>query len=68
MQCKKRKEMEMAQEKNNRKQTKKRAKIAVPAREQSLRYEIWLFHGFSNSLDTLKDSTYKNKHVTVSPH
>jgi hypothetical protein len=34
---KKRTEVEMEQEENSRKQTKKRAKIAVPAREQSLR-------------------------------
>ena len=37
---KKRTETEMEYEENSRKQTKKRAKIAVPAREQSLRYEV----------------------------
>lgn len=36
---KKRKEMETEQEESGRKQAKKRAKIAVPAREQSLRFE-----------------------------
>ncbi len=37
---KKRTEMEMEQEENSRKQKEKRAKISVPAREQSLRYEV----------------------------
>jgi hypothetical protein len=64
---KKRTQEEMEQEDGSGKKMKKRAKIAVPAREQSLRYDALSgSHRFANVVGvSIKDSNYKNTRVTV---